>query len=144
MKITRFIPTFPLGHVADFDTWMRNPFAALPLMDQWLSEFVPGSPGDRPAADVHGDADNYYVRFELPGVKKDDIKVEVHDRLLSVHAERRERQGDPEGVHTLSRSISVPDEGVNAGAITAKLEDGVLLVTLPKQEHRKPRLIEIN
>lgn len=143
MKIARYNPSLNLGRVADFDQWVRNPFAAFPLMGQLLGDFVPAITSGRPATDVHEDADNYYARFELPGVKKEDLKVEIHDRLLTITAERKEKTGEQESSFTLSRSISVP-EGVNAEAISARLEDGILTVSLPKQEHRKPKLIEVN
>lgn len=143
MKIARYNPSLNLSRVADFDQWVRNPFAAFPLMGQLLGDFVPAMATGRPATDVHEDADHYYARFELPGVKKDDLKVEIHDSLLTVSAERKEKSGDQESTVSLSRSISVP-EGVNGDAISARLEDGILTVSLPKQEHRKPKLIEVN
>lgn len=141
MKLTRFTPSFDLGRVADFDQWLRHPFASFPAVGQLLGEFLPNGSG-RPATDVHEDQNNYYASFELPGVKKEDVKVEVHDRLLTVSADRREKEGDKEQSFSLSRSVSVP-EGVRADAIAAKLEDGILTVTLPKQESRKPKLVEV-
>lgn len=145
MKLTRYTPSFDLGRVADFDQWLRDPFAGFPAVGQFITDLMSdGSGGRRLLADVHEDADNYYARFELPGVKKDDLKIEVHNQLLTVTAERRETaDGEGERSLTLSRAISVP-EGVNDDAIGAKLEDGILTVTLPKQEHRKPKVIEIS
>ncbi len=142
MKLTRFSPSFDLGRVSDFDQWLRHPFAGFPAVGALLSEFLPGAASGRLATDIHEDNDNYYARFELPGVKKEDVKVEVHDRLLTVSADRREKDGENEQSFALSRSVSVP-EGVRGDAIGAKLEDGVLTVTLPKQEQRKPRQISI-
>jgi len=143
MKLTRYTPSFDLGRVADFDTWLRHPFAGFPVMGALLNEYLPGAATGRMAADVYEDKDNYFARFELPGVKKEDIKVEVHDRLLTVSAERCEKAGEAEHSYSLSRSISVPED-VRADIIAAKLEDGVLTVTLPKQEQRKPRLVAVN
>jgi HSP20 family protein len=128
--------------VADFDQWLRNPFATFPAVGQFLNDFVSAGQGTRLAADVHEDKDNFYARFELPGLKKEDVKVEIHDRLLTVSADRRDKEGESEQTFSLTRSISVP-EGVRGEAISAKLQDGVLTVTLPKQESRKPRSIEI-
>ena len=142
MKLTRSTPAFDLGRVADFNPWLRHPFTGFPAVGQWLNDFLPGALTDRLAADVYEDPGHYFARFELPGVKKDDLKVELHDHLLTVSAERRETQGDGERRFQLSRSIAVP-EGVRADAITAKLEDGLLTVTLPKPEQRQPRLIDI-
>jgi HSP20 family protein len=143
MKLTRYAPSFDLGRVADFDQWLRHPFAGFPAVGQLLGELMPGAASGRLATDVYEDKDNYYVRFELPGLKKEDVQVEVHDRLLTVSAERREKEGETEESFSLSRSVSVP-EGVRGDAIGAKLEDGILTVTLPKQEERKPKLIQVN
>jgi HSP20 family protein len=142
MKLARYTPSFDLGRVADFDQWLRNPFAGFPAVGQLLNDFMTSGQTGRLATDVHEDKDNFYARFELPGIKKEDVKVEVHDRLLTVNADRREKEGETESSFTMSRSISVP-EGVRGDAINAKLEDGILTVTLPKQEQRKPKLIEI-
>ncbi len=142
MQLLRSNPAFHLGRVADFDSWVRQPFAAFPLMGQWLSEVLPGLHQGRPAADVFEDADHYYIRLELPGVKKEDLKVEVQDRLLQLSAERRATSGGQDTSFALTRSLAVP-EGVAADSISAKLENGLLQITLPKQEQRKPRSIEI-
>ena len=142
MSLLRSNPAFRLGRVADFDSWVRQPFAPFPLTGQWLHEVLPGLHQGRPATDVYEDADHYHVRIELPGVRKEDIKMEVRDRLLRVSAERCESSRDQQTRFTLARSLAVP-EGVATEAITARLEDGLLQITLPKQEHRKPRSIEV-
>ena len=142
MKLTRYTPSFDLARVADFDQWLRHPFAGFPAVGQILNDFMTAGQTARLATDVHEDKDNFYARFELPGIKKEDVKVEVHDRLLTVNAERLEKEGESEEAFSMSRSISVP-EGIRGDAISAKLEDGILTVTLPKQESRKPKLIEI-
>ncbi|MGV3661659.1 MAG: Hsp20/alpha crystallin family protein, partial [Prosthecobacter sp.] len=77
-----------------------------------------------------------------PGVKKEDVKIELNNGLLTVSAEKREKNGENESSFSLSRSVSVPD-GVNVDTISAKLENGILNVTLPKAEHRKPRSIAL-
>lgn len=145
MKLIRTNPS-SLGRVSDFDEWFRHPFASLPSLGQFFSqlgEVFPGVPSDKLAVDVHEDKDAYHASFEVPGVKKEDVKVELNNGLLTVTAEKREKNGDSESSYTLSRSVSVPD-GVNAESIAAKLEDGVLNITLPKAEHRKPRTIALN
>jgi HSP20 family protein len=142
MQLLRSNPAFHLGRVTDFDSWMRQPFAAFPLMGQWLNDVLPGLHQGRPATDVFEDAEHYHVRLELPGVKKEDLKIEVQDRLLQVSAERRETSGGQETSFTLARSLAVP-KGVAADGIRAKLENGLLQITLPKQEHCKPRSIEV-
>lgn len=142
MQLLRSNPAYRLGRVADFDSWVRQPFAAFPLMGQWLNEVLPGLHQGRPATDVYEDPDHYHARLELPGVKKEDVKIEVRDRLLQVSAVRRETHAGRETSFTLTRTLMVP-EGVAADGISARLEDGLLHVTLPKQEQRKPRSIEV-
>lgn len=143
MKLTRCNPSgYAPAQVADFDQWLRNPFASFSafgsLFDPGFSSIAPA----RLATDVYEDVDNYYARFEVPGVKKEDVKVELHDRLLTVSVEKREKSEQSEQSYTLSRSVSVPDS-VEPDRIGAKLEDGLLTVTLPKQEQRKPRAIQV-
>lgn len=144
MKLARFNPS-NLAHVSDFDEWFRHPFAGFPSIGQFfgnLPEFMNAGSSGRLAADIHEDKDNYYAQFEVPGVKKEDVKVELNNQLLTVTVEKKEKSGEGEQSYTLTRSVSVP-EGVKPDAIGAKLENGVLNVTLPKAEHRKPKTIEI-
>lgn len=122
----------------------NHPFSALPAFSRlfdWEGGF--GSPSlGRLATDIHEDKDNYYATFEVPGVKKEDVKLELNDRLLTVTVARKEKTGDTESSYSSTRSISVPDS-VKSDAILAKLEDGLLTVTLPKSEERKPRSIDV-
>ncbi len=92
-------------------------------------------------ADLYEDEDNYYARVELPGVKKKEVGVSLDERLLTIGYERK---SDQEGGESVSghRSLTVP-EGVDADKVSAKLEDGVLTVTLPKAEQVKPREIKV-
>ncbi|MBL9131362.1 MAG: Hsp20/alpha crystallin family protein [Verrucomicrobiaceae bacterium] len=145
MKLLRTHPS-ALARVSDFDEWFRHPYAGLPSLGQFFSqlgEVFPGVSSDKLAVDVHEDKDAYHTRFEVPGVKKDDVKIELNNGMLTVTAEKREKNGDSESSYTLSRSVYVPD-GVNIEAIAAKLEDGILNITLPKAEHKKPRTIALN
>ena len=145
MKLLRTHPS-AFARVSDFDEWFRHPLAGMPTLGQFFShlgEVLPGVTSDKLAVDVHEDKDAYLAHFEVPGVKKEDVKIELNNGLLTVTAEKRQKNGESESSHTLSRSISVPD-GVNVEAITAKLEDGILNLTLPKAENKKPRTIELN
>jgi HSP20 family protein len=138
MKLTQCPPSSysPSG----LDALLRHPFAG--LVD--LGTFLDRRAGVRHlVADISEEADHYDARFEVPGVKKDDVKIDLNDRLLTVTVVKRDKSGDAALSQTLSRSVSVPDS-IAADKIGAKLEDGVLTVTLPKQESRKPRAIEIN
>ncbi len=143
MKLIRSNPS-ALSRFSDYDAWFRHPFAGFPSLNHLFSgfgELLPCAADDRLAVDVSEDKEAYLASFEVPGVKKEDVKIELNDGLLSVSAERHAKHG--EGSVVLTRSVSLPD-GVNADAISAKLEDGILRVTLPKAEHSKPRSIALN
>ena len=131
MKLIR--SNTPLSSFVGFPSFSR-------LFD-WESAFGNAALGHL-ATDIHEDKDNYYATFEVPGVKKEDVRVELNDRLLTVTVARKEKSGESESSYTSTRSISVPDS-VKSDAILAKLEDGILTVTLPKSEERKPRSIDV-
>ncbi|MFZ4765732.1 MAG: Hsp20/alpha crystallin family protein [Roseimicrobium sp.] len=141
MKLIPFSPC-SLGRVTDFDEWFRHPFAGLPSLSRLFDQDDFGGLRGRLATDVHEDKDHYYAVFEVPGVRKDDVKIELTDRMLTVSVERKDKSGETETTSLASRSVSVP-ESVKPDAITAKLEDGLLTVTMPKCEERKARTISV-
>jgi HSP20 family protein len=104
-----------------------------------------------PLADITETDEAYVIEAELPGVTKDNIKVEVNDREVVISGEipqqdedgengRRRRRGRRTGRFEL-RSVLPGD--INPDAITANLSDGVLTVRAPKAEAAKPRHVEI-
>lgn len=102
------------------------------------------APGmNQPAADLYEDEHKYYARFELPGVKKNQIDLELENSVLTISSAQSEKTAESESRISFQRSISVPD-GVNLEALSASLEDGILTVTMPKAEARKPLQISIN
>ena len=114
---------------------------------------VPSGGGTRrwvPAMDLVETADAFVVRADLPGLKQDDVKLEVEDQVLTISGERRaEHEEREEGFYRLerafggfSRSLTLP-KGVDAEAVSASFTDGVLEVRIPKPEQAKPRRIEI-
>jgi HSP20 family protein len=106
------------------------------LLDSAFADFA--APAPRFPVDLYEDKDNAFVRAELPGVSREAINLEIVDGYLTVNATRK--VGD-ESVE-FSRSVSVPNT-VQADKISAAYENGVLTVTLPKQEQAKPRKIDI-
>ena len=105
-----------------------------------------------PRANIEESKDSYHLSFDLPGVKKEDLKIDVNGRTLSVSGERRHERLDEKEVTgyrrfecvtgSFSRSFTLP-EGVDAARVEAKLTDGILKLSLPKSEERKPRSIEV-
>ena len=104
-----------------------------------------------PAVDVLESKDAYLIRAELPGMKREDINLEVKDGTLTLTGERKSEK-PAEGVEyrhvervsaRFWRSFSLP-ETVKQDGIEASYNDGVLEVRVPKTEAVKPRQIEIS
>ncbi|MBA3848521.1 MAG: heat-shock protein Hsp20 [Opitutus sp.] len=121
----------------------RTPWSGLEsevdrLFETALAELAtPSAP--RFPVDLYEDKDNVCVRAELPGVTREAINLELVENYLTLTATRK----DGEQEFTLTRSVSLP-ENVQTDKVTAALENGILTVTLPKQEQAKPRKIAIN
>jgi HSP20 family protein len=104
-----------------------------------------------PAVDLYEDKNNVVVKAELPGLKREDIEVSLHDGALSISGERKggEKVENAEARRTerfvgrFQRTVSLP-ASVKADKVDAQYKDGVLTVTLPKAEEAKPRHIEIS
>jgi HSP20 family protein len=103
-----------------------------------------------PATDLAETADAYVLRADLPGLRPEDVKIEFENRVLSISGERRAETTDQgAGYHRVERafgsfrrSLTLP-AGVDADAITAAFDQGVLTVTVPKPEAVKPRRVAI-
>ena len=105
------------------------------------------------AVDVREDADHFYVEAELPGFKKEDVEITLENQQLTISAlrnEDRQPQG-PKGELLLNerrynrflRSFTLPPT-VDEQSVNAKLENGVLTITLNKREETKPRKISVS
>ena len=110
--------------------------AAVGLLAPGLARRVP--------VDVYEDKDSLFIRADLPGVTREDISVEMADGTLVISASRKNpaTEGSPDEAFSLSRSITIPD-AVQTEKVTATYENGVLTVTLPKQEESKPKKITV-
>lgn len=145
MRIVQYTyPNRSLSPLAGFD---RSPWSGLEseldrLFNVALSDVVGAPPADRFPVDLYEDKDNAYVRAELPGLKREDISVEVVDGALTIEAARETKEGERAESFRFSRSIALPDT-VRADGVSAAYEHGVLTVTLPKREEAKPRKITV-
>jgi HSP20 family protein len=103
-----------------------------------------------PAMDLVETADHFVLRADLPGLTEDDVKIEFEDGTLTLSGERKvENEDKGEGYYraerafgSFSRSLTLP-QGIDPEAVTASFDRGVLEVSIPKPEERKPRRIEI-
>jgi HSP20 family protein len=104
-----------------------------------------------PAMDLVETDDDFVLRADLPGLSDGDVNVELEDNVLTISGERKsEHEERKEGYYRVerasgafSRSLTLP-EGVNAEAIKASFDKGVLEVRIPKPEERKPRKVAIS
>jgi HSP20 family protein len=107
--------------------------------------------GWSPALDVHDEKDNLVVQVELPGMKKDEIDISLHDGALTVSGERKSEREQKEGETFRSerffgkfqRSVTLPSQ-VDTDKVQAAYKDGVLTVSLPKAEAAKPKQIAVS
>jgi len=107
--------------------------------------------GWTPAFDIYEDKDNFVVKAELPGMKKEDINVSLQDGNLIISGERKsETRNEGAEVYRserffgkFQRAVSLPAQ-VATNKVKADYKDGILTITLPKSEEAKPKQIEVN
>ena len=106
--------------------------------------------GWSPALDIYQNNDNVIARVELPGMRKEDIEISLHDGMLTISGERKAESSEGDKaerteryVGKFRRSVSLPAQ-VDAGKVSANYRDGILTVTLPKAEEAKPKQIQVN
>jgi len=103
-----------------------------------------------PAVDVAESESGFSVTVELPGVKREDVTVEVHENVLSIRGEKKsEREEKKDKTHwvertygSFSRSFTLPPSAVT-DELKATFKDGVLSIEIPKKEEVKARQISI-
>jgi HSP20 family protein len=137
-----------------------NPFTELrdPFSDDFFRGFalrpVFRAMDDEPQMrlDLTEDGKNFFVKAEIPGVKKEDIKVSVDGNQVSLSAEIKKETEEKEGAKvirseryygSIARSFTL-DENVDSSAASAKYEDGVLQLTLPKKPNGKSHILRIS
>lgn len=134
-----------------------DPFSELDRLNRQLAGYLdswrqlPGVLGGTftPLADVEETDDAYLVEVEVPGVKKDDIDIQISGRRLSVHGERKEKERvgllrrRERTVGRFSYEVTLPGD-VDDDAVEAHLDEGVLTVRMPKPERERPRRITVH
>jgi HSP20 family protein len=125
-------------------------------MNRLFDRFFEGRAGNGtsrrwiPAMDLVETDDSLVLRGDLPGMTEDDVDIEIKDNILTVSGERKsESEQSGEGYHrverafgSFSRSLTLP-QGVDAGRVEAKFENGVLEVRIPKPAEAKPTRVQI-
>jgi HSP20 family protein len=103
-----------------------------------------------PATDLIESGTHYILRADLPGVSEDDVNIELDSNVLTVSGERKSAHEDrKQGYYRVERSygsfrrsLRLP-EGVDAEAIKATFDKGVLEISVPKPEAAKPHKVQI-
>src|ERR1051325_3762749 len=130
---------------------IRDPFFAAPfrLMDELMRSTGNGNrvTGFTPLVDVHETENEYLVKVDLPGVKADDVNVEVNENVLSISGSRvAEETGQAQLIvrrhASFVRPLALP-EGVGSDSIEAGFKDGVRDLRTPKPAEQKPKKITI-
>jgi len=101
-----------------------------------------------PLATIREEKDAYLLELEMPGVSKDGLEITVENNELTIIGHRRDHEPKVGVVYRETRAIDYRrvfdlDPSIDAGRIAARIDQGVVTVTLPKAEHVKPRKIEV-
>jgi HSP20 family protein len=135
-----------------------EPFRELRQMEDTMNRLWRGFGGHREgtedwniALDVIQKPEEIIVKASLPGVKPDDIDVTIEDNVLSLKAQRTSETEESGSTYLVRertagsyyRALRLPDT-VDTGKIRSEYEHGVLTVTLPRAEEKKPKRIKVN
>jgi HSP20 family protein len=145
-NLTRFDPFNDIARFEAFhamEDWLRD-FNLRPALGDWAVE-------PRIKMDVEESDKAYTVKAEIPGVKKDDIQVEVDGNVVSISAELKREQEDKSGKTVRSeryygaqrRSFTLAHD-IDAAKVEAKYAEGILSLVLPKLEGKSGKQVTIN
>ncbi|MCU1383740.1 MAG: Small heat shock protein [Acidobacteria bacterium] len=98
--------------------------------------------GFTPAVDVVEDTDKIELYADLPGVKQEDLDIQVEKDVLTIRGERKLARPGERVAGAFSRAFTLPKH-VDVEKIAASLRDGVLTLTLPKRPEAQPRQIKV-
>jgi HSP20 family protein len=152
MSLIRY-QTPELSTWPSFDRWANlrdemNSLLELPFWSNFGRQTQLFS-GWSPALDLYQNNDSVVAIVELPGMRKEDIEISLHDGMLTISGERTSEVSEGEKAERTERfsgkfrrSITLPAR-VDAGKVSATYKDGILTVTLPKAEEAKPKRIQI-
>jgi HSP20 family protein len=141
--ITRYDPMGRIFNLReDFDGIIKDFFSGF--------SNVSAARGVYPLLDVREDEEKYTIGIEIPGVEKKDLKISVKKEKLVIQGEKKEEKKREEESYlrversygNFMRSVSLPTE-VDQSKITAKYNNGVLKIILPKTEKEKAKEVEV-
>ena len=149
--VTRWNPGYGFGDGS------RDPFERLFRLAGMFDDFDASRTASlTPRIDVEEDDDSYEVTVELPGMKQEDVQVELNQNVLTIAGEKRASFDDraekgekkrrsrwsERSYGRFTRSFTLPSDA-DADRLQARFSDGVLTISIPKSEQSKPRTIQI-
>ena len=140
----------PLKELEDMEKRLSTIFGRSPMATDGEKKEAISVTEWSPLVDISEDEKEYVVKAEIPEMKKEDIKINVHDDVLTVSGERKyEKEEKGKKYHRVERaygsfmrSFALP-ENADGSKISAEYKDGVLKVHLPKSEQAKKKAIEV-
>lgn len=133
-----------------FEEFFRRPFPLIsPIWWPSRRSFTPEE--FAPSVDIYEEDGDVVLKAELPGIKKEDVEVNLSDNRLTISAEKKKEEKVEEknfyrverSYGSFSRSFEIPMD-VRADKVKAKFQDGILEVRLPKTEESKPKAQKIS
>lgn len=142
MKLIRY--NEPSSFLSEWDSFFADPYRAFaPFFRSTLSSAREVA---APMVEWYEDDDNYYAQVDLPGISREELRIDAEDGLLRlVYEERTESESDNaerEESERFEHVLRCP-EGVDLMKACANFKQGVLRLTLPKAEHTRPVSIEV-
>jgi HSP20 family protein len=144
MAVVRFNPERSIFSLkSDMDRLFDNFFSDRPSQIESYSDIIP-------IVDVEETEQEFLITAELPGIKKDDIKITFENNYLTISGEKKAKKDmKKENYHHMersygkfSRTLAIP-AGVMLDKIEAEYEQGILNIKIPKAEEAKPKQIEV-
>lgn len=135
-RTNQFLPSFPsmLDSILSRD-WM-----------DWNNLNFSNTDTTIPAINVMEDDDKYEIEVAAPGLKKDDFKVKLENNILTISSESKKENNENDGKYSrkefsyqsFQRTFNLPEGHIMSEKISAKYENGILMIVLPKREEVKP------
>ena len=147
--MTRFVPfRTAMGDVAVLQNRLNSIFQDFARPEGGQESLMSGN--FVPAVDVYEDEHKLVLKLEVPGVKQEDLDIQVENQTLTVRGQRKfDAEEKEENFHRIERrfgsfvrSFTLPMT-IDTGSVTAKYENGVLAVQLAKKEAAKPKQVKI-
>lgn len=140
----------PFKDLEQFENRLGTLFGRLPAKTNGEAQESITVPEWAPVVDITEDEKEFLVKAELPGLKKEEIKISVEDGVLTISGERKvEKEEKNKKYHRIERaygrferSFTLPDQA-EAAKVNAEFNDGVLQVHLPKSPKAAPKAQEI-